>query len=121
MLGQGAHLMGSLTTQSLQPRAQPASRAPLRGHAHLRLAQIYQRVRGHLGRILDMVCRQVGAKLAVSPLQRVTGQQVAWYARGLHPLDHLEAQGDLRLERAVRRDAQYLAGLGAGRPTPLFR
>src|SRR4029450_12140893 len=37
VLGQGAPLMGSRTTQHPQPRARPASRAPLRGAARRRV------------------------------------------------------------------------------------
>src|SRR6266516_6184688 len=68
MLRRGAHLMGVLTTQHLQPRARPASLAPLRGRAHMRLTQIHQRVRRHLARLLDVCCRRGGSKLAVPPI-----------------------------------------------------
>jgi len=113
--------MGALTTQHAQPRARPAPLAPLRGQAHTRLAQIHQRVRGHLGRILDVFCRQIGAKLTVPSVQGVTRQQVEWHALSLDPFDHLQAQGDFRLERPLRRDAQLVAGLSESLPKPFFR
>jgi hypothetical protein len=91
------------------------------GQAHTRLTQIPQCVRGHLGRILDVFCRQVGSKLAVPPIQRVTGQQVEWDTLGLYALDHLQAQRDLRLKAALWRDPQLSAPLRKGFPKPLFR
>src|SRR5712691_10961238 len=121
MAGQGTYLVRSLTTQHVQSRARPSPLAPLLRHAHLRLAHRHVGVRRYLRRIAYPFSVQSGAKRPIPSVQRVTGQQIEGHAMGFDPFDHLQAQGDCRLERALRRDTQSVAGLGEGCPKPLFR
>jgi len=120
-LRQGAPLLGALAPQHLPPRARPSSLAPLRGKAHGRLTPRHHRGRRPLGRRLDVCGRPVGSTWALPPRPRVTGQQIAWPARGLDPLDHLPAQRALRLQVALCRDAQLSTPLSTGCPQPLCR
>src|SRR5262245_13821776 len=120
IVGQSAHLVGSVLAQHAQARARPSPLPSLLWYTHPRLAEIDVGVSWHLRRVPHAFGVHIGAKLAIPPVQRIAGQQVKGQAMGLDPFDHLQAQLDLRLKAALCRDAQLCAPLGKGCPKPLF-
>src|SRR5262245_23800927 len=110
--GQGAHLLRRMRAEHLQPRAPSTPLTPLLRYVHPWCTQRDACVRGHLRRIPYAFHVQISPKLVVPPVEGVAGEQLEWQSLSFGPFDHLQAQRDLGLKRALLWNPQLFAPLG---------